>query len=177
MAEGQGQERRSWLGRAYHRAYLGQDYLATKLALVFGFGWTIWVFFIVPLLAEFFPPSAQARVFYYASGWIQLFALPLMVYVSNKIQATTDATSREQGRVLEGIDQAITVASATAAANRQLLEHIQELSAGNHTLIQQNVELTELVRTISEQNAELTREVRLAINGRARRQRPEGEGK
>lgn len=162
-------EHKSWPARAYRRAYAGQDYLATKLALIFGFGWTIWVFFIIPLIAEFFPVNVQAKVFYYASGWVQLFALPLMVYVSNKIQATADKADVEQQRLLRDMDNVLTAVSATGAGNRDILTRVDALiqkNAENRTLIERNTELTDLVRQLAEQNAELTRDVRLAINGK-----------
>lgn len=147
-------EKPSRVSRAYARAYQGQDYLATKLALLFGFGWTIWVFFIIPLIAPLFSARIQAQIFYFASGWVQLFALPLMVYVSNKIQATADAASTAQQQLLTGMDDTLAQASSVGAGNRELLE--------------QNVELTRLVRELLERNTELTREVRLAINGKSK---------
>jgi hypothetical protein len=163
-----------WASRAYARAYAGQDYLATKLALLFGFGWTIWVFFIIPLAAPAFSPRIQAQIFYFASGWVQLFALPLMVYVSNKIQASADKTTEAQQQLLRDMDNALSQATVVGAGNRQLLENQAEvmdmangLSTGNRELLEKNVELTRLVRELLEQNTALTREVRLAINGRA----------
>jgi len=80
---------------------LANDWLATHLAVVFGVCWTIWVFFIVPLIAYFLPQDIQGHIFFFSSGWIQLFALPLMVYVGNKLQRSSDAQS-------EVIHQALT---------------------------------------------------------------------
>jgi hypothetical protein len=70
------------------------DWLATHLAVVFGVAWTIWVFFIVPLVAYFLPQGVQNHIFFFSSGWIQLFALPLMVYVGNRLQKSSDAQSQ-----------------------------------------------------------------------------------
>jgi hypothetical protein len=145
------EEKPGWASRAYARAYAGQDYLATKLALLFGFGWTIWVFFIIPLVAPAFSPRIQAQIFYFASGWVQLFALPLMVYVSNKIQVSADKTTEAQQQLLEDMDRTLDQATTAAGGNRELLE--------------QNVELTRLVRELVVQNTELTQEVRRALNG------------
>jgi hypothetical protein len=103
----------SWLNR------LG-EVSATKLALVFGFNLTIWVFFIIPLIAEFFPPVVQARVFYYASGWVQLFALPLMVYVSNKIQRESDKQDQRQVELL-------TEVRAIVSENQRLAQQVADL--------------------------------------------------
>ena len=109
-----------------HRSGMGRvgranDWLATHLAVVFGVCWTIWVFFIVPIVAYFLPAPIQAHIFFFSSGWIQLFALPLMVYVGNKLQRSSDAQS-------DVIHQALT--------------HIATVSDQNKTLIEQNTELT-----------------------------------
>lgn len=98
------------------------DIGAAKLALIFGFNLTIWVFFVVPLVATLFPPAFQARVFYYASGWVQLFALPLMVYVSNKIQATSDKQDAYQIEMLNEIRR-------TSQENQHILEELRQLRA------------------------------------------------
>jgi hypothetical protein len=103
------------------------DWLATHLAVVFGVCWTIWVFFIVPIVAYFLPAGIQAHIFFFSSGWIQLFALPLMVYVGNKLQRSSDAQS-------EVIHQA--------------LSHIATVSDQNKVLIEQNTELTEQVHAL-----------------------------
>jgi hypothetical protein len=105
----------------------GNDWLATHLAVVFGVAWTIWVFFIVPVVAYFLPQAVQNKIFFFSSGWIQLFALPLMVYVGNKLQRSSDAQS-----------EAMTLA----------LTHIATVSDQNKTLIEQNTELTAQVHSL-----------------------------
>lgn len=100
------------------------DWAATRLALVFGFNLTIWVFFTIPLLAELAPEPIQAKVFYYASGWVQLFALPLMVYVSNKIQHSSDKQDALQTELLEEIRR-------VSRENREITREIRRLL--NHT--------------------------------------------
>jgi hypothetical protein len=112
-----------------HRAGMGavgkaNDWLATHLAILFGVAWTIWVFLTVPLLVLLAPAGFKSVVFYLASGWIQLFALPLMVYVGNKLQRSSDAQS-------EVMHQALT--------------HIATVSDQNKTLIEQNTELTQAI--------------------------------
>ena len=72
------------------------DWLATHLAVVFGVAWTIWVFFTVPLVAYFLPSHVQSQIFFFSSGWVQLFALPLMIYVGNRLQRSSDAQSEAQ---------------------------------------------------------------------------------
>ena len=103
------------------------DWLATRLAVVFGVCWTIWLFLIVPLIAPYLGATAESKIFFYSSGWIQLFALPLMVYVGNKLQRSSDAQS-------DVIHQALT--------------HIATVSDQNKTLIEQNTELTTQVHAL-----------------------------
>ena len=91
---------RLWIRR--HCAGIGpvgkaNDWLATHLAVVFGLSWTIWMFLIVPLIAPYLGKSAEGQIFCYSSGWVQLFALPLMVYVGNKLQRSSDPIPRVSG--------------------------------------------------------------------------------
>ena len=123
------------------------DAAATRLALVFGWVYTIWLFFLIPLIAPAFSPLVQAKIFYYASGWVQLFALPLMVYVSNKIQKTADAQSMAQAHLLER----------------------------NTELTEQTARLTEAVQQLVQDNTALTLQVREAIAGPAGRRPPRGK--
>ena len=130
-----------------HRGGMGpvgraNDWLATHLAVVFGVCWTIWVFFIVPVVAYFLPQAIQNKIFFFSSGWIQLFALPLMVYVGNKLQRSSDAQS-------EVIHSALT--------------HIAAVSDQNKTLIEQNTELTTQVHALITANTALTQEVKAAV--------------
>ena len=71
----------------------GNDWLATHLAVVFGLAWTIWLFMICPLVVPALGGTIEAKFFFYSSGWIQLFALPLLVYTGNKVQRSSDAQS------------------------------------------------------------------------------------
>jgi hypothetical protein len=104
------------------------DWAATHLAAVFGVAWTIWVFLTVPLLVLLAPSGVKSVVFYLASGWIQLFSLPLMIYVGNKLQRSSDAQS-------EVIHTALT--------------HIATVSDQCKTLIEQNTALTSEVHKIT----------------------------
>ena len=79
------------------------DWLATHLAVVFGVAWTIWVFFVVPIVAYFLPQAIQNHIFFFSSGWIQLFALPLMIYVGNRLQRSSDAQSDVMHQALSHI--------------------------------------------------------------------------
>jgi len=105
-------ENLSRIGRA-------NDWAATHLAVIFGVAWTIWAFLTIPLLVLLVPPGVKAVVFYLASGWIQLFALPLMVYVGNKLQRSSDAQS-------EVMHQSMThVATVSDIAVDRLDEHTE----------------------------------------------------
>jgi hypothetical protein len=117
------------------------DWLATHLAVVFGVAWTIWVFFIVPIVAYFLPQATQSKIFFFSSGWIQLFALPLMIYVGNKLQRSSDAQSDVM---------------------HQALTHIATVSDQCKTLIEQNTELTQQI-------ADLTAQVHARVTGAAER--------
>src|ERR1019366_7609254 len=97
------------------------DWTATRLGVVFGSVWVVWVFFTWPLVAQFMGPEIGTKTSYYAQSWVQLFALPLFVYIGNKLQRSSDAQS-------EVIHSA--------------LSHIATLSDQNKTLIEQNTELT-----------------------------------
>ena len=107
------------------RVALANDWLATHLAIVFGIAWTIWVFFIVPLVAYFLPPVIQNHIFFFSSGWIQLFALPLMIYVGNKLQRSSDAQS-------EVIHQALTHIATVSDQVKELLDRNTELTERIH---------------------------------------------
>ena len=98
------------LRKRAHREKMGgrkvalvNDWLATHLAVAFGLAWTIWLFFIAPLIAPYLGATAEAKFFFYSSGWIQLFALPLMVYVGNKLQRSSDAQSQAMVQSLSHI--------------------------------------------------------------------------
>lgn len=67
------------------------DWLATHLVAVFGTVWTVWLFVVYPLLALLFPHSVQSVVFFISSGWIQLWALPLLNYTQNRADALRSA--------------------------------------------------------------------------------------
>lgn len=82
---------------------LANDWAATHLAMVFGAVWTVWVFFISPLVVQVLPAVIQAKFSYYSQSWVQLFALPLFVYVGNKLQRSSDAQSEVMHQALTHI--------------------------------------------------------------------------
>ena len=106
----------------------GNDWMATHLAIVFGVAWTIWLFFTVPLIAPYLGRTAEGKIFFYSSGWIQLFALPLMVYVGNKLQRSSDAQS-------EAMHTALTHIATVSDQNKTLIEQNNELTAQVHALV------------------------------------------
>lgn len=97
------------------------DWAATELGLIFGSVWIVWVFFIWPLIALHMGSRVETQTSYYAQSWIQLFALPLFVYIGNKLQRSSDAQS-----------------DAMAIA----LSHIATIEDQNTRLLQQNTDLT-----------------------------------
>lgn len=108
----------------------GNDWLATHLGLVFGSVWIVWLFFIWPIIAQFMGTEVGSKTSYYAQSWVQLFALPLFVYIGNKLQRSSDAQS-------DVIHQALT--------------HIATVSDQSQQLLEQNTELTEQVHLLTEQ--------------------------
>jgi hypothetical protein len=117
---------RTWVGKV-------NDWAATHLAAVFGLVWTVWVFIAAPLLVQAFPQAVQTRFFFYSSGWIQLFALPLLVYVGNKVQASSDAQSDVQ-------HQALTHIATVEDEVKQLIELNNQLTAQIHRHITQGTD-------------------------------------
>ena len=119
---------REFLGKEAGVVGRANDWAATHLAIVFGLVWTIWVFFTTPLLVQFLPESVQSRFFFYASGWVQLFALPLLVYVGNKVQQSSDAQSDAQ-------HEALTHIAAVGDDVKTLIEVNNTLTAQIHALV------------------------------------------
>lgn len=62
-----------------------------RIAKIFGSPWTVYTFMTVPLFAEYVATAIQSTVFFFSSAWVQLFALPLFVYQSNKRDKLGDA--------------------------------------------------------------------------------------
>ena len=121
------------LRRRRHRAGMGwigrrNDWAASHLALVFGSVWVVWVFFSVPLIAPYLGTTIQGKIFYYASGWVQLFALPLFVWLGNKLQRSSDAQS-------DVIHQALTHIATVSDQNKTLIEQNTELLTQVHVLV------------------------------------------
>ena len=104
------------------------DSALTGLSKVFGWPVTVWLFFTVPLIARFLGPSFQTQFFYYSSGWLQLFALPLLTYMSVKLQRSSDAQS-------EVMHIALTHIATVEDQNKTLLEQNTKLTAQVHALV------------------------------------------
>ena len=103
------------------------DTALTGLSRVFGWPFTVWLFFALPLVARFLGAAFQSQFFYYSSGWIQLFALPLLTYLGVKLQRSSDAQSEVQ---------------------HQAMVHLATVEDQNKTLIEQNTELTGQVHAL-----------------------------
>jgi hypothetical protein len=118
-------ERRVWGGVSRVN-----DFAASHLGAVFGSVWMVWVFFIWPLIAQHLGTLVQAQTSYYAQSWIQLFALPLFVYIGNKLQRSADAQS-------EVMHQAMTHIATVSDENKQLIEANTKLTEEVHALTTQ----------------------------------------
>ena len=105
----------------------GDDSALTGLSKVFGWPATVWLFFALPLAARFLGAKFQTQFFYYSSGWVQLFALPLLTYIGVKLQRSSDAQSEVQ---------------------HAAMVHIATVEDQNKTLIEQNTELTTQVHVL-----------------------------
>lgn len=88
------------------------DWLAQHLVAVFGTVWTVWIFIVYPLLALLFPHSVQNIVFFISSGWVQLWALPLLNYTQNRADALRSAKADVDHQALTHV--ATTLDEATA---------------------------------------------------------------
>ena len=117
------QDGMNWVSKA-------NDWTATRLGLIFGSVWIVWIFFIWPLIAQHLGTRVQSETSYYAQSWIQLFALPLFVYIGNKLQRSSDAQS-------DTIHEALT--------------HIATVEDQNAELLAQNTELTQQIHEVTMQ--------------------------
>lgn len=106
----------------------GNDWTATRLGLVFGSVWVVWVFFIWPLIAQYMGTEVGLKTSYYAQSWIQLFALPLFVYIGNRLQRSSDAQSEAQ-------HQALTHIAMTGDDVKALIEQDKALTEQVHALV------------------------------------------
>lgn len=83
------------------------DWVADRLVTVFGSTWTTAVFIAVPLLALLLPNEQQQIVFFLASGWIQLWALPLLNYAQNKADIMRSAKADADHQSLVALHTAL----------------------------------------------------------------------
>lgn len=102
------------------RAAKFNDWAASHLAALMGLVWTVWCFILYPLILLVLPSSIRNTGFFLSSGWIQLWALPLFVYVGNKLQKSQDAQSDAQHVALTHI------ANLVEENNKLLLKIINE---------------------------------------------------
>jgi len=83
------------------------DWVADRLVTVFGSTWTTATFIAIPLLALLLPSEQQQIVFFLASGWIQLWALPLLNYAQNKADILRSAKADADHQSLVALHTAI----------------------------------------------------------------------
>ena len=94
------------------------DWAATHLAAFFGLVWTVWFFAAWPLASLLLPKGLQSVAFFISSGWIQLWALPLLNYVSNRTQEMQGAQSDAQHLALTHIANTVDDIKAALAAGK-----------------------------------------------------------
>jgi thiol:disulfide interchange protein len=94
------------------------DWAATHLAAFFGLVWTVWFFIIWPLASLLLPKSLQSVAFFISSGWIQLWALPLLNYVGNRTQDLQSAQSDAQHVALTHLANTVDEIKAALAAGK-----------------------------------------------------------
>jgi hypothetical protein len=82
-------------------------WLADHLTILFGSIWTVWAFIAYPLIGLLLPISWQTKVFFISSGWIQLWALPLLNLASNRADAQRAAKADVDHRALTHIAKEI----------------------------------------------------------------------
>lgn len=95
------------------------QWLADNLVKVFGAIWTVWICMTVLLAVLLFPKGVQSVVFYLSSGWVQLWALPLINYTQNKADALrtakADADHQALTHVATTLDEAMALISSLHA--------------------------------------------------------------
>jgi hypothetical protein len=114
------------------RVARGSEWLAGHLAVVFGLAGTVWVFMTVPLLVLLAPTGVRSVVFYLASGWIQLWALPLFVFTGNRLQRSADAQSQAQHQALTHIATTGDEVHALSARVYDLTAQVYQLTLEAH---------------------------------------------
>jgi hypothetical protein len=104
------------------------DWAATRLAGLFGIAWTVWVFMFYGFLGAVF--TRQQVTLLYWSNWVQLWALPVMVYVGNRIQRSSDAQSDAMTAALSHIATVEDQNAKLLARNTELTQAVHDLLAG-----------------------------------------------
>lgn len=106
------------------------DIAANWVARIFGSPWCIWLFLITPLVVLLAPRAWKDAVFYLASGWIQLFALPLLTYVGNKAEALRGAKAQADHEALTHIAEAVDAALSEVTALRGQVDALTATKRG-----------------------------------------------
>lgn len=71
------------------------DSVAEKSTLIFGTIWMFYAFFIYGMLPLFPALKPYEGAFFYWSGWVQLWALPLLMVGQNVIGRTAERRAQE----------------------------------------------------------------------------------
>jgi hypothetical protein len=100
-------------------------WLADNLVKVFGAIWTVWICMTVLLAVLLFPKGVQSVVFYLSSGWIQLWALPLINYTQNKADALRSAKADVDHQALTHMATALDEATALVSSLHARLDAME----------------------------------------------------
>jgi hypothetical protein len=98
---------------------------ASHLAVLFGATAAVWLFIVAPLVVLLFPAHVQAVVFYLASGWIQLWALPLLTYVANQADVARTAKAEADHQALTSVHTTVDAVAAINATQDGRLARIE----------------------------------------------------
>jgi MFS-type transporter involved in bile tolerance (Atg22 family) len=98
---------------------------ANHLAVLFGATTAVWLFIVAPLVVLLFPAHVQAVVFYLASGWIQLWALPLLTYVANQADVARVAKAEADHQALTSVHTTVDTVAAINATQDSRLARIE----------------------------------------------------
>lgn len=97
------------------------EWAVEHLAVLFGATAAVWLFLVAPLVVLVFPARVQSVAFFLASGWVQLWALPLLTYIGNKADKLRVAKAEADHQALTSVHATVdTVAALTSSQDGRL---------------------------------------------------------
>lgn len=101
------------------------EWVIGHLAVTFGATIAVWVFLIAPLIVLLLPTRVQSIAFFLASGWIQLWALPLLTYIGNKADQARTAKADADHQALTSVHATVDIVAVAADALDARLARIE----------------------------------------------------